>query len=205
MDSELGIDEAGRGSILGPLVLAGVLVAEDRKRQLMEWGITDSKHFGSQKKGKLKRKKLAEKISSSFQCDIIVLSSEVVDHYVEHLSLNRLEQDAALEIIRRIPADKVVLDGENLFKPIVSEKISAINKADSSHISVAAASILAKAQRDRLFDLVCRDFLEDFGEIRGGGYANQQTLKFVKWYLKTKGDLPPFFRKSYRWKNLGTT
>ncbi|MCP4757745.1 MAG: hypothetical protein GY866_43355 [Proteobacteria bacterium] len=202
MIGELGIDEAGRGSILGPLVMAGVVIPEDHSDRLKNWGITDSKRFGSGQKGKRLRKELADKISRSFPCEIIVLSSQEVDDYVTHKSLNVLEQETALKIIRKLPAEKVILDGENLFGPITGGKVSAYNKADLAYTSVAAASILAKSERDRQFDRICRSYTKDFGEIRGGGYANQSTLTFVNWYLKVKGTLPPFFRRSYRWKAL---
>ncbi len=202
MNCELGIDEAGRGPILGPLVMAGVLVPDDKKEVLIEWGIADSKQFGSGKKGKLLREKLAQKIKESFQHEIWVLSSQKVDSYVERHSLNKLEQETALKIIQKLPADMVILDGENLFKPIVNEKIQAHNKADQKYLSVSAASILAKVERDRLFEIICLDYAEDFGEIKGGGYANKKTLEFVQWFLHKNGTLPPFYRKSFKWKYL---
>jgi len=202
MKTELGIDEAGRGSILGPLVLAGVLVP-DHKRDLLEaLGISDSKTYGSQQKGKKIREKLAEVITKNFEYEIIISYSKEVDDYVTHQSLNKLEQDIAERIIHKLPADKVILDGENLFKPLVTNNICAFNKADLNYLSVSAASILAKSTRDRLFAEICQPYIFDFGEIKGGGYANQATLKFVKWYMGKKGALPSFYRKSYKWKYL---
>ncbi|MBU3916358.1 hypothetical protein KKA14_12560 [bacterium] len=202
MNYELGIDEAGRGPILGPLVMAGVLVPDDKKEVLLDWGVADSKQFGSGVKGKQQREKLAQKIKENFQHEIFVLSSQKVDNYVEKHSLNNLEQETALRIIQRLPADTVILDGKNLFKPIVNEKIKAYNKADQKYLCVSAASILAKAERDRLFDTICLDYIEDFGEIKGGGYANKKTLEFVQWFLGKNGTLPPFYRKSFKWKYL---
>ncbi len=199
---ELGIDEAGRGPILGPLVMAGILVPEDKKEMLREWGIDDSKSFGSGKKAKQIRNDLAGKIADTFRYKIVVISSHEVDDYVEKHSLNYLEQKKAMEIIDALPSDKVVLDGQNLFGPITNEKIFAFNKADQTYVSVGAASVLAKAERDRLFELICGDFEHEFGEIKGGGYANKKTLEFVDWYLKKNGELPPFYRKSYQWKYL---
>ena len=201
---ELGIDEAGRGPVLGPMVMAGVLISEEEKGLLQSWGISDSKTFGSSAKGKEKRAELAQKIISTFPHEIIVLSHNLIDSYVREQSLNVLEQHTAQNIMQKLKADRVVLDGKNLFSPLVSENVLALNKADQSHLSVGAASIVAKHERDRIFTNLCQKFSDSYGEIRGGGYANKNTLDFVQWYQNHFGSLPSFYRKSYHWKALGT-
>jgi ribonuclease HII len=200
--TELGIDEAGRGPVLGPMVMAGVVIPEEKGKLLTEWGIADSKTYGSGKSGKAARSKLARLIIDHFDHKIVLLSSQTVDQFVRNSSLNRLEQEAAQSIIDELKADFVVMDGKNLFSPLISENKIAVDKADSDYLSVAAASIIAKDERDRRFLNLCKPFLEEYGEIAGGGYANKKTLEFVEWYLKLKGSLPPFYRKSFRWKAL---
>ena len=200
--TELGIDEAGRGPVLGPMVLSGVLVPKSGFSLLAEWGVKDSKVFGSSVRAREKREELACRIMASFRYQLIVLSTETIDIFVRQHSLNQLEQKAAREIIDALPADSVILDGENLFKPLKSPIIHAVNKADDLYLSVAAASILAKWKRDTLFHQLCIPFADSFGEIRGGGYANAKTLAFVEWHLEKKGDLPDFYRRSYKWKAL---
>lgn len=200
--TELGIDEAGRGPVLGPLVLAGVLVPHDKFKELTALGINDSKTFGSGKKAQKVRASLAESIKKRFAWAIEVLTPAIIDEYVVNSSLNYLEQVTAKKIMDRLKADLVVLDGATLFKPLVSEGIIARNKADKTFPSVSAASILAKAERDRLFAKSCEAFLATFGEVKGGGYANNKTLEFVKWHMERFGDLPEIFRKSYQWKAL---
>ncbi len=199
---ELGIDEAGRGPVLGPMVMAGVVVSAGEQQVLHEWGVADSKTFGSGKKARGMREKLAEQIKERFPHQVIILSSETVDHYVRNSSLNRLEQETALDIISSLKSDRVVLDGKNLFAPIESENIKAYNKADGKYVSVAAASILAKTERDRQIFELCKPFMDAYGEIGGGGYANKKTLEFVKWHLESYGSLPAFYRTSYQWKEL---
>ena len=199
---ELGIDEAGRGPVLGPMVLAGVVVSVEDEQTLHEWGVADSKAFGSSNKAKEKREKLAEQIKKHFAHRVVTLSSDTVDHYVRNSSLNRLEQETALTIISSLKSDRVVLDGKNLFGPIENDRIKAFNKADKDYISVAAASILAKTERDKQIFELCKPFVDDYGEIGGGGYANKKTLEFVQWYLEKYGSLPPFYRASYQWKEL---
>jgi|APSaa5957512622_1039677.scaffolds.fasta_scaffold103343_1 ribonuclease HII len=202
MGTELGIDEAGRGSILGPLVMAGVLVEKSDEEMLKSWGVADSKLFGSQKKGKALRRQLAQKICEHCQHEILNLSSQKVDFFVQNFSLNILEQQTALKIVSRLPANGVILDGETLFSPILNSYVQGVDRADRSYVSVAAASILAKDKRDSMFEELCQEYKKEFGEIKGGGYANKNTLEFVKWFQATKGSLPPFYRRSYRWKYL---
>jgi len=200
--SELGIDEAGRGPVLGPMVLAGVVVPQGEMSRLADWGVKDSKVFGSGARAQAKREALAHRIMASFRHKITVLSPEIIDRYVREHSLNKLEQKTARDIIASLPAETVVLDGASLFKPLVGDSVHALNKADETYLSVAAASILAKWKRDVLFDELCQPFTDSFGDIRGGGYANAKTLEFVKWHLENRGGLPFFYRKSYNWKAL---
>ena len=202
LKSELGIDEAGRGSILGPLVIAGVVVEQNTQQSLLELGIKDSKLFGSSLKAKKTRYQLAKRICQICPSKIIVVTAEEVDFYVNKHSLNILEQEKAKKIIFALAADQVVLDGLNLFKPLTSKRIRAVNKADQQFLSVAAASIVAKSERDRLFEELIDPYFPEFGEIKGGGYANHSTLKFVNWHINNKNRLPTFYRRSYQWKYL---
>ncbi|MCP4296626.1 MAG: hypothetical protein GY786_13560 [Proteobacteria bacterium] len=198
----LGIDEAGRGPILGPMILAGVWVPRNKEDLLRSWDIKDSKIFGSSKRGKILRYQLARKIEKEFSYSTISLSSATIDIYVKDGKLNKLEQETANKIIKERDADQVVLDGKSLFKPLCNDQIIAENKADQNHLSVAAASILAKSLRDQQFDVLCKVYKNEFGVIKGGGYCNQATLKFVQWHLQRFGKLPEFYRKSYHWKHL---
>ncbi len=200
--TELGIDEAGRGPVLGPMVLAGVVVPKGMEELLISWGIRDSKSYGSGKSGKNARRELSERIMEQFAHRIISLSSQTVDDYVRESSLNLLEQQTAKTLIQELPAGSVVMDGANLFSPLAGANRVAVNKADSAYLSVAAASILAKTERDKSFAELCKPFLREYGEIEGGGYANKKTLQFVQWHIEERGALPSFYRKSYRWKAL---
>lgn len=201
---ELGIDEAGRGPVLGPMVLAGVVVPKSKRGILKKWGVSDSKKFGSHAKGKKHRAELADRIERKFVCHIVVIPPHTVDLHVRTGSLNVLEQKTALLIMEKLPADRVVLDGRNVFRPIADERIFAVDKADQTHLCVAAASILAKHVRDREFERLCATYKKEYGDIKGGGYANPATLDFVRWHVKYKGKLPAFYRKSFRWKALSS-
>ncbi len=199
---ELGIDEAGRGPVLGPMILAGVVVPKGKAALLASWGVADSKKFGSRRKGRDRRSLLADKIRRNFAHLVVSISSTTVDRYVRSGSLNVLEQETALRIIDTLPADTVFLDGRNLFGPIAGRGVHAIDGADRSHPCVAAASILAKQVRDEEFERLCAVYKDEYGDVGGRGYPNRITLDFVQWHLERYGMLPPFYRKSYRWKAL---
>jgi ribonuclease HII len=67
---------------------------------------------------------------------------------------------------------------------------------------VAAASIVAKDQRDRLFGEIAARYSEEFGKIRGGGYINAATADFLRRYHERYHKLPPETRRSWGWKLL---
>ena len=198
----LGIDEAGRGPIIGPLVIAGVVVSIKDEQILLDWGIKDSKVFGSSNKGKEKMAELSDKIQRQFKTLCISISQSTVDKYVYEKSLNRLEQENAKIILDTLNWDKAILDGEKIFAPLVNQSVLAKNKADQNCISVAAASIVAKHSRDQWMTEFVSGYKQEFGEIKGGGYVNQKTLEFVLWHMKEKGAFPNNFRESYKWKAL---
>lgn len=207
--TELGIDEAGRGPVLGPMILAGVVVPQGKEDLLKhEWNVQDSKLFGSSKKGKERRAELARKIQNEFDTQWIEVSTTEIDTAVKEKGLNRLEQQTALALIQQLPAKTVILDGSNLFKPLtIAPGITAENKADQKYLSVSAASIIAKHKRDEIFEDLCQPFIENYEQaagkqFSGGGYANQGTFHFLKWYFKRYGVLPEFYRFSYQWKSL---
>jgi len=201
--TELGIDEAGRGPVLGPMVLAGLQVQARDLARLRRLKIQDSKLFGSGAKGRKEREKLCKILKEDFPHEIRIISPQTIDQFVSAgPGLNRLEQSEAQKIIQALPSDRVVLDGQNLFKPLLGPGIQAFNRADQDYLSVAGASILAKVTRDQALEELLSPFRGDFGEIGGGGYPNGATLKFILWYAQRFGELPAFYRKSYQWKAL---
>lgn len=202
----LGIDEAGRGPGIGPMVLAAVAVDDGAKDALHRAGIRDSKEFGSSLGGQKARARLAEIVRkravwTSFEiCEV-----EEVDAYVARAALNQLERERAAQLIRRAPVcHRIIADGRALFAPMVTEfpNFEAIDRAEAEHIAVAAASICAKALRDRLFGAIAERYAPDFGLLRGGGYVNRATLVFVSEYVRRHGHLPPEARKSWPWRGV---
>jgi ribonuclease HII len=202
----LGIDEAGRGAVLGPLVLAGCAVSPAQEEILREAGVADSKGFGPPARAQGIRADLAALIGAKATWyAVITAPPDRVDASVRRHGLNALERALAEEILGDAPPDcRVVLDGHRVFAPLCRRvgRATAIDKADQHEISVAAASILAKNTRDKLFGQIRHQYEPDLGPIGGEGYPNRATARFLDAYVELHGDLPPETRRSWQWAPL---
>ncbi len=202
----LGIDEAGRGPGIGPLVLAAVALDKRSGALLARAGVRDSKAFGSSSAGRQARAHLAALIREQASwASVEVCEVDDVDAYVARSALNQLERERAIVLIRRAPTcSRIIADGRLLFSPLSAEfaHLEAVDRAESAHTAVAAASICAKALRDDLFEAIAHRYLPAFGALRGGGYVNAATLSFVAEYVHRHGQLPPEARKSWPWRGI---
>jgi ribonuclease HII len=199
----LGIDEAGRGPVLGPLVMAGVSLRSRAAASLTRMGVTDSKAFAGETAHE-RRAELAAKVRSHADSIVIrVIDVGEIDRWVRVHELNRLEREHAVAIILRSPpARRIVADGARMFKPLAARfpHLDARDHAEEHHVAVAAASIIAKVRRDEIFHCICRRYLAEFGPIGGGGYENAATHRFLRAYVERYGRLPPEARRSWNWE-----
>ena len=197
-----GVDEAGRGSIIGPLVVAGVCVQESKIPQFKEIGVKDSKALSPKSRASLFRKIM--KLSDSV-C-IRKLDPVEVDNSVSFRDLNRLEAKAMASIINKIGADEVYVDscdvnpkrysgyiGQHLE---CSANVHAMHHADAINIVVSAASIIAKVTRDEEI----KRLRSKYHNIGSGYPSDQRTMRFIRNYVAKNGSAPEFARKS--WKPL---
>ncbi|NQU78405.1 ribonuclease HII [Candidatus Woesearchaeota archaeon] len=205
MVSLCGIDEAGRGPVIGPLVTAGVIIDPADEKKLRNLGVKDSKLIPPKK-----REELFDKVLSIVKKhEIIILSPKDIDAALSDpaTNLNWLEADTTAEIINKLEPEKAILDcpSNNIedYSAYVRKKLNvkceivAEHKADLNHIVVAAASILAKVTRDREIVKISKEV----GQNIGSGYpADPITKKFLEDnYLK----YPKIFRKSWQtYKNI---
>lgn len=204
-----GVDEAGRGPILGPMVLAVVGVTPESAKALSRAGVVDSKSFGSGQKAKNLRAELSDairQIADSYAVEEV--SVETIDEHVFRGGLNALEREVANRLLARVEAPRgatIICDGARLFAPMRSQwpELVAVDKGESAHVSVAAASILAKHARDQAFAAIAARYEGDFGEIRGGGYVNPATRRFLAAYQDLHGALPPEARRSWGARKVG--
>ncbi|MBI2176640.1 ribonuclease HII [Candidatus Woesearchaeota archaeon] len=196
-----GIDEAGRGPIIGPMVMAGVLTDEAGATELKKIGAKDSKLLSPRQREQLFSKIV--KIVKDYK--VVVISPAEIDASVKSddgMNLNWLEAHKSAEIINALNPEKVIIDSpsnnvENyknyLMKLLKNKKIEAVveHKADVNHVECSAASILAKVTRDEEIEKIKKVVVEDFGS---GYLADPKTIEFFDKYFET---YPDIFRKSW--------
>lgn len=202
----LGIDEAGRGPVLGQMVLAAVVLDSSSARALTRAGLADSKSYGSGKKAKITRAALAVAVREQARfVSLEVVSVREIDRRVRRSELNLLEREVADRLICAAPqVHRIVADGERLFQPLQEKyaHLEAYNDGESKHASVAAASVIAKTRRDELFALMQTRYAPRFGKFEGGGYVNKTTRDFLRAYAETHRCLPPEARRSWPYEYL---
>jgi ribonuclease HII len=203
MELIAGLDEAGRGAAIGPMTVAAVFVREQDIDWLRELGVGDSKQFGSDDTARQHRKTLAERIRGR-SVSVIIQEADAaeVDRWVRKAGLNHLERSMALRIFEQGPqVSRAAADGLKVFGPLASELtfLTAIDRADEKDPVVAAASIVAKDRRDFLFGQIIERHEPQFGPVRGGGYANAATERFLRAYHEKHGTLPPETRLTWTW------
>ena len=202
----MGIDEAGRGPVLGPMVMAAVCLDSQGARRLTRAGLRDSKAFGASEKGREIRAEFAALVNEvALHVDVWVVDVVEIDRRVCRGELNVLEREVARTLIDRAPAvDRIIADGTTLFRPLAASypHMTACNHAESRHAAVAAASVAAKHRRDEIFERIRQRYLPIFGEVRGGGYGNQATQDFLRAYARRFRRLPPEARRSWPYPYL---
>ncbi len=199
-----GVDDAGRGSIIGPLAIAGILLKEEDLPKLAVLGVRDSKLLSPRR-----RRQLAEEIRRlALKCHVILLSPAEIDKVVKggrrlH-RLNRLEARAMAEAIRVLKPDVAYVDasdvladrfGDHILENVPFRvQIVSEHKADAKYPIVSAASIIAKVERDKAISAL----QEKYGNM-GSGYASDpKTIKFLENLIKREKSYPSFVRKSWK-------
>ncbi|HET6404455.1 MAG TPA: ribonuclease HII [Candidatus Thermoplasmatota archaeon] len=192
-----GVDEAGRGPVLGPLVVAAVLVESDRP--LRKLGVKDSKLLTP-----AKREELAPRIRElAARVELRVVPAEELNARMPGQNLNEIEVDAFAELVERLAPKTAVLDacdvnaerfgrnvGARVTHPVV---IKAMHEADARHPVVAAASILAKVERDRLMAQISATH-----GACGSGYSHDvNTQQWLAAYVRQHNKLPSFARREW--------
>ena len=199
-----GVDEAGRGPVIGPLVIAGVSIDESDLPKLVNLGVKDSKLLSPQR-----REKLVSQIKKvALNCHIVMLSPAEIDRVVESKrklhKLNRLEAVAMASVIALLKPDVVYVDASDIladrFREHIAEnlsfspKIISEHKADVKYPIVSAASIIAKVERDK----VISQLQTKYGNMGCGYPSDSNTIKFLEDWIRKFGSYPDFVRKSWK-------
>jgi len=199
-----GVDDAGRGSVIGPLAIAGISLEEKDLPKLVKLGVKDSKLLSPQK-----REELSYQIRGlAMNCHTVLLSPAEIDRVVEtgkrlH-KLNRLEAHAMARVIAVLKPDIVYVDASDVlpdrFKNHIAEnlpfslEIISEHKADLKYPIVSAASIIAKVERDKMLSQLHKKY----GNMGCGYPSDSHTIKFLECWIRKFGSYPDFVRKSWK-------
>jgi ribonuclease HII len=199
-----GVDDAGRGAVIGPLVIAGVLLEEQDLSKLKDLGVKDSKLLSPHRREtlvveirRLVRKYHVLKLQPR-EIDIVVNSGRKLH------KLNWLEAQTMAKVIEALRPDKVYVDAsdvlEERFKQHILEclpfrvDIVSEHKADRNYVAVSAASIIAKVERDKEIALLA----EVYGDFGSGYPSDPRTISFLERLMQTSEAYPEFIRKSWK-------
>ncbi len=196
-----GVDEAGRGPVIGPMVICGAHVDQRALAAVESMGLKDSKKLTPKK-----REAFAAALRETLDYRLAVLGPGEIDArvYAEN-TLNELEVHHFADIIREARPAIAYLDacdvnperfGLNVRRRLDFElEIVSCHEADDKYPIVMAASILAKVHRDGLI----QQLSEQLGEDVGSGYPNDPvTIEFLRSYFKKHKKMPDCCRKSWR-------
>lgn len=191
----VGIDEAGRGSVLGPLVLCGVVIEEERIKFLERLKVKDSKKISPKKRVVLSRK--IRKITDYHLVKITAHDIDVLRS--SDVNLNEIEKIGMWKIIDKSGANTCMVDCFDIKPDRLKNEIENTypdlnviteHNAEDKYAVVAAASIVAKVERD----LEIAKIRKNFKEIGSGYPSDPRTIEFIK---NSYQDLPDFVRKSW--------
>lgn len=196
----LGVDEAGKGPVIGSMFVAGVVFSEEDIFDLAACGVKDSKLLSPGRRESMERRILS-KARDRF---VLEVTAQQIDELRTVMSMNDIMVRAHSKVVSGLMADRAILDAADVnaerFAQRVRElsgasmQILAEHNADRKYIVVAAASIIAKVARDRSI----RELEAALGRPLGSGYpSDPATVGFLKEWIEENGDLPPFARKSW--------
>ncbi|MEN3009935.1 MAG: ribonuclease HII [Candidatus Bipolaricaulaceae bacterium] len=197
----LGFDEAGRGALLGPLVVAGAVLPEEALPALARLGVRESKAVARAQRPRLLRRLWAWGVRGG----VVVLPAPAIDQG----NLTQLELAAALALIRRFRPQRVLGDPPvppraiprfrralALGAGLAEDRVLLFPKADAQEPLVAVASLLAKVVRDGYVGVLRRAY----GDFGWGYPGERKAREFLARYVREHGELPPICRR--RWRSV---
>ena len=196
-----GVDEAGKGPVMGPMVVAAVSV--ENAKLIENLGFKDSKLLSSQR-----RLELFNLIKQNYSYEIEVINVEKIDEYRMKNQLNLLNRKAFEKVISKLNPNVAYVDAADVNEERFGREIKinltnsndtdviSMHKADSMIPVVAAASIIAKQTRE----LEIKKIKKEIGDFGSGYPSDERTIKFLKSYFHDNSRWPPGTRKS--WKTI---
>lgn len=202
MTKVLGIDEAGRGPVIGSMFIGGFMVDEEELDEVEDLGVKDSKKLSDKK-----RERLAKELREKGETFLEEIEASEIDELREVMSLNEIEIQGFCNVIERSDAEKIFVDlpepnGERFINKMKRELPSrfmqrefvAEHGADDTYPVVSAASIIAKSARENHVEELHSKYGYDFKS----GYPHEKpTINFLEKFVDEKGELPPETRRSW--------
>jgi len=175
-----GVDEVGRGPLIGPVVTACVVLPKDFKLE----GLNDSKQL-SEKKRNIFFEYIKE---HAIACEVGIIGPEIIDE-VNIYEATKLAMKQAIEKVqKKVNLEHVLIDAMPLELDIPT---TSIIKGDAKSISIAAASVIAKVTRDKMmYEL--DEIYPQYGFKSHKGYPTKKHLEAIKQYGLIDG-----YRKTY--------
>jgi len=175
-----GVDEVGRGPLIGPVVASCVVLPKDF---ILE-GLTDSKKLSEKKRDKF----YSYIIENALAYGIGIIGPEIIDQVNIYQASKLAMLEAIKQVKEKLPLEHVLIDAMPLDLDIPS---TSIIKGDSKSISIAAASVVAKVVRDKMmYDLDLK--YPEYGFAKHKGYPTKLHLEKIKEYGLIDG-----YRKTY--------
>jgi ribonuclease HII len=204
-----GIDEAGKGPVIGPMCIGGIKIEESKAHILKLLGVADSKKLTPKKREQLAG--LIKKHSESYF--ILEVSPFQIDELRKIMNMNEVMVVCFAKVLEQLKPDLVYVDAadvkaerfaENLRREYAKNNqnnstkidIVSMHQADVLYPTVSAASIIAKVRRDEIIKELKKEWNADFGS----GYpSDPKTKKFLfKWGKQHCGEFPSIVRQSWK-------
>jgi ribonuclease HII len=197
----IGIDEAGRGPVIGPMVICAYAIEKEKELEIKKLGVKDSKRLSKKRREELYTKLM--KLAADTK--VKKVSPAEIDELRKSYSLNVIEQKIMLNLAKKISVKpiEIYIDAadvkEKRFGSVFENefpqtRIVSKHKADEIYPVVSAASIIAKVQRDKEIQKISKETGIDFGS----GYpADPKTIKFLRDLFRKQNKFPPYVRESW--------
>lgn len=202
MAKVVGIDEAGRGPVIGSMFIGGFMVDEEDLDKVEDLGVKDSKKLSDKK-----RESLAEQLREMGEPFLREITASEIDDLREVMTLNEIEIQGFTDVIERSDADKIIVDlpepdGDRFIRKMKKElparfedrDFTAEHEADDNFPIVSAASIIAKSARENHVDELKQKYGYDF---KSGYPHDKPTIEFLETYVEERGELPAETRRSW--------
>ncbi|MCD4703515.1 MAG: ribonuclease HII [Methanosarcinaceae archaeon] len=204
----VGIDEAGKGPVIGPMCIAGVRIDESKVHILKNLGVVDSKRLSPKKREQF----ASQIIKYADDHFVFVVSPLQIDELRNIMSMNDIMVIGFTRVLEKLTPDRAFVDAadvnaERFGKRLLTEyskidqehadglEIVSEHKADDTYPIVSAASILAKVRRDELIEEIKKEVGVDFGS----GYpSDPKTKDFLAKWVKEHDHFPDFVRHSWK-------